>query len=621
MNRKVSYTYDDFKTSKPYEEMLLYLGKDNFISVVQSMQARAKEVGFDMDEFDERYEACKERYENNEDDEMNVTAFTNQPLELLCGKYECFGNIIKLGKKIICYTPIMPVKVYKDIDNDGDTMYEVAFLVKGKWKTRVFPCQYLIDNRNVVKLAGYDIDVSTDNARLLVKFFRIIIALNRDTFDEVKCSYYLGYADVKKYGFNEFIPFSDKVFYSKSCQIGMKGHYEIFDSIHECGDFKTWLNEACKCRKYSLEARLTLSASFASVVLERLHCQPFFVHLWSPLSGSGKSVALMLAISVWADPDLHGKYVQTAGGTIAANERTAGFFKNLPMCIDELQIASRKEDMKIDVYRLTEGKSSSKADKDSKLGIAENWSWHNCFITTGETEIVQNKKNVGAGALNRIFNIPCSCEHNILENAPKTADILMNNYGFAGKMFLKLLQDKEIYEELKECYDSHKIDLEKIGVSSKLVNSGAAIMATDYILSTYIFKDISKDGSDYLTPQKVGELLYKKDEISIGKRGYSFFCDWVTKNEARFDDIDNNGERNAVDKYGELRTVNNHYCACIIKDVFDEVCAANGFDSKALLRSLKNDKHLISNSDKEFTKSFKIKKITQRRIVLKLEEE
>lgn len=57
-----------------------------------------------------------------------------------------------------------------------------------------------------------------------------------------------------------------------------------------------------------------LAASFASPLLEPLNCLPFFVHLWGVDSGTGKTVALMVAASVWGDPTI-GSFVKTFDGT------------------------------------------------------------------------------------------------------------------------------------------------------------------------------------------------------------------------------------------------------------------------------------------------------------------
>lgn len=44
-----------------------------------------------------------------------------------------------------------------------------------------------------------------------------------------------------------------------------------------------------------------MAASFASVLLEPLGCLSFVFHLWGG-SGTGKTVGMMVAASVWGNP-------------------------------------------------------------------------------------------------------------------------------------------------------------------------------------------------------------------------------------------------------------------------------------------------------------------------------
>ena len=54
-------------------------------------------------------------------------------------------------------------------------------------------------------------------------------------------------------------------------------------------------------RSDRFEPQIYLAASFASALLEPLGALPFIVNLWGE-TGKGKSVNLMLAASVWAEP-------------------------------------------------------------------------------------------------------------------------------------------------------------------------------------------------------------------------------------------------------------------------------------------------------------------------------
>lgn len=84
----------------------------------------------------------------------------------------------------------------------------------------------------------------------------------------------------------------------------------IFNAIKPVGDFDKWLDEARSVRRYNTVAKITIAAAFASPLIKICNAQVFFTHLWSGGSGTGKTVALMVAASVWADPNL-GTYIQT----------------------------------------------------------------------------------------------------------------------------------------------------------------------------------------------------------------------------------------------------------------------------------------------------------------------
>ena len=91
----------------------------------------------------------------------------------------------------------------------------------------------------------------------------------------------------------------------------------------------------------SVPARIMLAAGFASVLVEPCGGLPFFVHLWGNTEG-GKTVALMLAASIWANPRL-GEYVHSFNGTEVTQELSASFVNSMPLILDELQILKEKK--------------------------------------------------------------------------------------------------------------------------------------------------------------------------------------------------------------------------------------------------------------------------------------
>ena len=153
----------------------------------------------------------------------------------------------------------------------------------------------------------------------------------------------------------------------------------------------------------STTVKIILAASFASVLLEPLNCLPFFVHLWGVDSGTGKTVALMVAASVWGDPAV-GAYVKTFDGTVVGMEKTAAFLNNLPFCLDELQLAKdSKGRTTFDVYKLAQGVGRTRGNRSGGVDLTP--TWRNCILTTGESPLTGTAS--GAGAVNRVIDIEC----------------------------------------------------------------------------------------------------------------------------------------------------------------------------------------------------------------------
>ena len=72
--------------------------------------------------------------------------------------------------------------------------------------------------------------------------------------------------------------------------------------LRERGSWQEWLSYVRKLRATGRpEIKFSLAASFASVLVGKLGVLPFIVDLWGETEG-GKSVSMMLAASIWANP-------------------------------------------------------------------------------------------------------------------------------------------------------------------------------------------------------------------------------------------------------------------------------------------------------------------------------
>ena len=321
-------------------------------------------------------------------------------------------------------------------------------------------------------------------------------------------------------------------------------------------------------RRSSVTARIVLAASFASVLVGPCGCLPFFVHLWGSESGTGKTVALMVAASVWADPTV-GKFVQTFNSTTVSRERTAAFFNSLPMMIDELQLAKNAAGKQMfDVYQLAEGVGRGRGMKTG--GVERTATWANCIITTGESPITM--PGAGAGAINRVVDIECRESEPVIEDGHRVVGEITRNYGFAGKMFIDRLDDAGL-EEARQLYSEYFGQLTKGDTTEKQAMAAALLVTADHLATEWIFQDDSN-----LTVQEIKQFLATKSQVSANERGYEFLCDWIAQNEQRFSP-EQQGER-----YGEIVGGT----AYIIRSVFDRALDEGGYSGTALLSWLKS---------------------------------
>jgi hypothetical protein len=578
------YTYDDFmNTTAPFEEVYKYHNNSfEHIRAIERMSMQAKEAGFTA--FKGAYKgylkSLKEAERGIAQTLSNPTEFSGQLIQLEAGRWQCDDTGIKYFNDCeeiyACHIPILPVEVLENIDT-GEEKLNISYKKHNLWRNIIVSKEILYNSRKIIQLATVGIDVTSETAKYLVMYLQDVENLNQNEIPIRKSVSRLGYI-----GNEGFSPFVDGLIFD-----GDANYTQIFDAIKEHGDITKWFATAKQCRKDSLTARIVLSASFASVLLSHIGGLPFFVHLWGVDSGTGKTVALMLAASVWGDPTM-GRYIQTFNATQVGHERTAAFLNNLPFLIDELQLAKDSHGrLNFDVYTLSQGVGRTRGNKNG--GIDRTPTWANCIITTGESPLTTSSS--GAGAVNRVIDIECTNGNAVIKNGIEVSNCIKNNYGFAGKMFLKLL-DEYSDGDLNDIYKKYFAALSETDTTEKQSMAAAMILTADKLVSEHIFKDLPP-----LTVEEMSQFLQTKANVSLGERGYRFICDWIVQNSNKFRS-DNDGNS---DVYGEISE--NGEWAYIIANVFRRVIENEGFSSRALLSWLKqNGKLSLSQSPNDMTK-------------------
>lgn len=548
------------------------------------LRSRARKLGVARD-FDTLYKANQLAFiQKNKQAGSNVIKFTDCPLpNLKCGKWECtdlgvYKEVINnfIPQKITaCQHPILPVERLSNLD-DGTEKIKIAFYKDGYWKDFVVNRSMVANKSNIIQLADRGIEVTSENAKDLVAYISDVVTLNIKDIPVYKSISRLGWIE------NDFAPYISDVKYD-----GDLAFKDMYDSIAPAGDYEKWKDEMVQLRKNKI-FRLLMASSFASPLIERLGILPFVVHVWGG-TGVGKTVGIMAAMSVWGNPEV-GKLVRSMNATQVSLGRTASFLHSVPFAGDELQIIkSRWDNYDQLIMFLTEGIDRGRGKAYG--GIEELKQWRCCFLFSGEEPIT--KDGSGGGAKNRVIEIECT--ESVVDDGNAIANLVRENYGYAGKDYIANLPDrKELQDRYREIF---KKVLEECDTTEKQAMAMSAILLADELSCKIIFRDKPLEVED------INKFLRSKADVDVSTRAYDWVVSWITRNINRFTDQDNNGEI-----WGKLDLDNN--CCMVLKDVLTEQMSKAGFEYPAVVRKWAENGYIERNSQGRYcfnTKCYGIK--------------
>lgn len=595
MSEEWSFEKDDFLTTTPYEALYAY-HKEPFTHAAKMEELAAYSVSKGFKGFKTMYKKYVESLKAQSGTIYidNVTNFTNQPLELNAGDWEAddSGIFKKNGynDEVACPHPIMPVERLVNIDT-GEEKLQLAFRKGTIWRKIIVSKTVLASSNKVTELAGSGIAVTSQNARAFIQYISDMENMNYYLIPEKKSIGRFGY--IPDEGFS---PFVDGLIFD-----GDVNFKAMFQTVRSRGSEAKWLETAAEVREMSTTAKIILAASFASVLLEPLNCLPFFVHLWGVDSGTGKTVALMVAASVWGDPAV-GAYVKTFDGTVVGMEKTAAFLNNLPFCLDELQLAKdSKGRTTFDVYKLAQGVGRTRGNRSGGVDLTP--TWRNCILTTGESPLTGTAS--GAGAVNRVIDIECKSAQAVIKDGMRISGAVKRNYGFAGRKFVERLYQPGVIDQVSERYRELFRILSDRDTTEKQAMAAAAIILADELACQWIFF-----GQQPLTIEQVSEFLASKAAVSAGDRGYKYLCDWVTQNSNK---LCGRSENPNIEVLGALEDGR----AYIIRSVFERILQDAGYSTAAMISYLKQS-NLIETRGRANTKGKRINGIPTECFCLRL---
>lgn len=523
------------------------------------------------------------------------------------------GNIVE---EVASWQPIIISNIYY---NQEMNTYRVQLAFKeseyAKVKTVTVNKSIIANSSSIVILSDYGISITNATAPVLVKYLNDLERLNVDKIPRNNAISRLGWVNDK-----EFVPYNSSI-----CFDGETMYNDLFNAVKCDGSYDKWkemvLNED------SVQAKIVLGSSFASPLVGILKSLTFFTHLWG-MTGTGKSVALSLAESVWGDPR---KLMQNLNGTSVALERLASFFCNVPLCLDELQTlkkntGSREGSFDDILYKLGQGRGKSRGRKDGTIDRVSTWAM--AIITTGEEPITTDSS--GGGAKNRVIDV--YCKDNIFKNATRVIKTAMSNYGWAGKDYIskltQFLEDNSV-EVLDKLYSDYFEYIMKTQPTEKQALA-ATMIAIGYALMRHFVFDVElptaiEEGYDLLDEMR--PMLIDIKDIDNAEKFFSDMMTYIIQNKHHFIftriissvPMEYNPLENRLEVYGKIT---DNYIA-VSNNIVNRFCIERNSSYRKMLKLLA-DSDLIVRNDTDannFTKPTKINGINMRCVHFKLTDE
>lgn len=460
---------------------------------------------------------------------------------------------------IVTSTPIVPV-AYLENPETGDCKVELHYLYNNQLRSYICEKEIICNKTKIIKLANRGINITSSSANDLTKYFSDIETQNSHILQHHISTSHLGWNG------KDFVPYNNTIKFD-----GEDDNAVLFQSITQLGELNDWIDFMQPLRK-NLYFRLVMAASFASPLIQLCGCLPFWFHLWGT-SGTGKTVALMSAMSIWGNPKV-GKLTQTFDSTTNALMSTVGFLYNLPMGIDELQtIKNNYSSYDEIIMKLTEGKERSRMQYNKILPARQ---WHCAFISTGEEPITAD--NAGGGTKNRTIEVEIDNKF-FGRQGNAIVNFITNNYGTAGKRFIESIPDN-----LTSDYQSILGDvLNSANTTDKQAMAATLILIADKIACDCFFKDDTP-----LSVSDIAPFIKSNEETDIAERAYKWLVDWLAKNDNKF----------YTSNYGEVWGMKENNSIFIISSVLKQEMAKERYNFDAVKKKWADKGYLVKYDNK-----------------------
>lgn len=434
----------------------------------------------------------------------------------------------------VCRTPIILTQRLKSLET-GEEKIEVAFKRDGEWQKGIFPRSTIFTARGITQLADLGCTITSENSKHVVRFLERLESENIDIITKAESTSTFGWQPGGRFlpGFGKDIVID--------VEPSMKSWAAAY---HASGTMEDWISLMKEHRQRD-KFRFILAASFTAPLLRMLSQRIFFVYNWGG-SKSGKSAGLKAALSVWGEPE---RLMVNFNATQVALERMAGFYNDLPLGIDERQLAGNKqESIEKIVYMIASGTGRARGSKGG--GLQQLNTWRTVCLATGEEPLSTETTQTGVSTrVLEIYGGPFLDEKSSSKMHQRTSEV----YGHAGLFFIGnilKIDEKSICENYQKMVDEvYKV----AGTTSGSHISGiSAVALADAMIDAWIFRKMEVKGSiapsgkyvldipedswnrALLMAQSIIKEQLASGAVDVNENATQFVIDWIMSNSGQF---------------------------------------------------------------------------------------
>ena len=173
-------------------------------------------------------------------------------------------------------------------------------------------------------------------------------------------------------------------------------------------------------------------------------------HLGSTESGTGKSLTLELAASVWGHPT---KYRVSKSTSEVAMQQRLGLLNSMPLISDEITNKNRKdfEWLAGFIFDMAEGQGKERMESGANKERENTTYWKSMSLLSSNTHVMDYltgaRKHSSEGEIRRVLEQTMTDVIKWEQDEIETLQLLKSNYGIAGGIYAQYLVDN--FEEVK----------------------------------------------------------------------------------------------------------------------------------------------------------------------------